>query len=99
MEKVLRVINDVITSPPIPHEPYKQSLKNWAMYCLRERGFIVVYAQKGDFAVQLKGGEKLYFKVTTNAVEGEDNPEENLNWIIWDNLSQKASFIPQYLPT
>lgn len=69
------------------------------MYCLRERGFIVVYAQKGDFAIQLKGGEKLYFKVTTNAVEGEDNPEENLNWIIWDNLSQKASFIPQYLPT
>jgi hypothetical protein len=99
MEKVLRVINDVISNPPIPHEPYKQSLKNWAMYCLRERGFIVVYAQKGDFAIQLKGGEKLYFKVTTNAVEREDNPQENLNWIIWDHLSQKASFIPQYLPT
>ena len=99
MEKVLRVINDVISNPPTPHEPYKQSLKNWAMYCLRERGFIVVYAQKGDFAIQLKGGEKLYFKVTTNAVEREDNPQENLNWIIWDNLSQKASFIPQYLPT
>ena len=99
MEKVLRVINDVITSPPIPHEPYKQSLKNWAMYCLRERGFIVVYAQKGDFAVQLKGGEKLYFKVTTSAVEPEDNPQDNLNWIIWDNHSQKASVIPQDLPT
>lgn len=27
MEKVLRVINDVISNPPIPHEPYKQSLK------------------------------------------------------------------------
>jgi hypothetical protein len=32
-------------------------------------------------------------------VEREDNPQENLNWIIWDHLSQKASFIPQYLPT
>ncbi|MBD2567312.1 hypothetical protein [Anabaena lutea] len=93
MEKVLKVINEVITNPPIPHEPYKQSLKNWAMYCLRDRGFIVVYAQKGDFAVEVKGGEKLYFKVTTNAVDLDDN----INWIVWDSATKKASLIPQML--
>ncbi|MBD2295655.1 hypothetical protein [Anabaena sphaerica] len=93
MEKVLKVIEDVITNPPIPHEPYKQSLKNWAMYCLRDRGFIVVYAQKGDFAVEVKGGGKLYFKVTNNAVDLDDN----INWIVWDGAAKKVSLIPQML--
>jgi hypothetical protein len=93
MEKVLKVIEDVITNPPIPHEPYKQSLKNWAMYCLRDRGFIVVYAQKGDFAVEVKGGGKLYFKVTNNAVDLDDN----INWIVWDSAAKKVSLIPQML--
>jgi hypothetical protein len=91
MEKVLKFINDVITNPPIPHEPYKQSLKNWAMYCLRDRGLIVVYAQKGDFAVEVKGQGKLYFKVIENAVDLDDN----INWIVWDSAAKKASFIPQ----
>ncbi|ADI65869.1 hypothetical protein [Trichormus azollae] len=90
MEKVLKVIEDVITNPPIPHEPYKQSLKNWAMYCLRDRGFIVVYAQKCDFAVEVKGGGKLYFKVTNNAVDLDDN----INWIVWDGAAKNPSLIP-----
>jgi hypothetical protein len=93
MEKVLKFVNDVITNPPIPHEPHKQSLKNWAMYCLRDRGLIVVYAQKSDFAVEIKGGEKLYFKVTNNAV----NLDDNINWIVWDSAAETASFIPQML--
>lgn len=93
METVLKVINDVIANPPIPHEPYKQSLKNWAMYCLRTRGFIVVYAQTSDFGVQLKGGEKLYFNVTTTGVDVNDK----INWIVWDDVAKTASFIPQVL--
>jgi hypothetical protein len=93
MEKVLKVINDVITNPPIPHEPYKQSLKNWAKYCLQNKGFIVTYAQNYDFAVEIKGQGKLYFKVTDNAVDLDDK----INWIVWDSAAKKASFIPQML--
>ncbi|MDB9454064.1 hypothetical protein PN478_19035 [Dolichospermum circinale CS-534/05] len=91
MEKVLKVLNDVITNPPIPHEPHKQSLKNWAMYCLRDRGFIVIFAQNADFAVQFKNGEKLYFKVTNNA----DNLDNSINWIVWDSTTKTTSLIPQ----
>ncbi|TAE60737.1 MAG: hypothetical protein EAZ76_01600 [Nostocales cyanobacterium] len=93
MEKVLKVINDVITNPPIPHEPHKQSLKNWAMYCLRDRGFIVVYAQNYDFAVEVKGGGKLYFNVTNNAVDLDDR----VNWIVWNSADKIVSLIPQML--
>jgi hypothetical protein len=89
--EVYKVIEEIITQPPIPHEPYKQSLKNWAMYCLRDRGFIVVYAQNADFAVQLKGGQKLYFKV---AHPGDDL-DEKLNWIIWDSKAKNASLVVQ----
>lgn len=91
MEKVLKVIADIITNPPIPHEPQKQSLKNWAMYCLRYRGFIVVFAQNADFAVQLKNGDKFYFRVTDNA----NNLDNNMNWIVWDNVNKIMSLIPQ----
>lgn len=91
MEKVLKVIADVITNPPIPHEPHKQSLKNWAMYCLRDRGFIVVFTQNADFAVQFKNGDKFYFKVTNNA----DDLDNNINWIVWDSVNKTTSLIPQ----
>jgi hypothetical protein len=98
MEKVLKVIEDVITNPPIPHEPHKQSLKNWAMYCLRDRGFIVVFAQNADFAVQLKTGEKFYFKVTNQAdnLDNLDNLDNDVNWIVWDAMNKKTSLIRQF---
>lgn len=91
MEKVLKVIADVITNPPIPHEPHKQSLKNWAMYCLRDRGFIVVFAQNADFAVQFKNGDKFYFNVTNQT----DNLANDINWIVWDGVNKTTSLIPQ----
>jgi hypothetical protein len=91
MEKILKAIADVITNPPIPHEPHKQSLKNWAMYCLRDRGFIVVFAQNADFAVQFKNGDKFYFKVT-NQAEDLDN---SINWIVWDHVNKTTCLIPQ----
>ncbi len=45
---MLTVIEEAITKPPIPHEPYKHSLKNWAMYCLREQA--VLEAVVGNLA-------------------------------------------------
>ena len=87
--EIFEVIEDTITKPPIHHEPHKQSLKAWAMYCLRDKGFKVVYAQNADFAIEPKGQEKVYFKVTNNA-EDVDN---STNWIVWDSATKNVSLI------
>jgi hypothetical protein len=87
--QIYKVIEEAITKPSVPHEPYKQTLKNWAMYCLRERGFIVVYAQNADFAIQLKGGEKLYFKVSNT----DQELDSSVNWIVWNNENKTASLM------
>jgi hypothetical protein len=87
--QIYKVIEEAITKPSVPHDPYKQTLKNWAMYCLRERGFIVVYAQNADFAIQLKGGEKLYFKVSNT----DHELDSSVNWIVWNNENKTASLI------
>ncbi len=90
MTKIFEVIEEaLIKRPPIPHDPYKQSLKAWAMYCLRDKGFKVVFAQNSDFAIERKGGEKLYFKVTNNA----DDVDDSYGWIVWDSANKSASVI------
>ncbi|MBD2202359.1 hypothetical protein H6G33_12055 [Calothrix sp. FACHB-1219] len=88
--QTFKVIEDAITKPPIPHEPHKQSLKAWAMYCLRDKGFKVVYAQNADFAIEPKNSDKLYFKVTNNA----DDVDNSCSWIVWDSTSKQVSLIP-----
>jgi hypothetical protein len=88
--QIYRVIEEAIKKPPVPHDPAKQSLKAWAMYCLRDRGFKVVYAQNSDFAIETKGGDKLYFKVSNTA----DNLDNEFGWIVWDSTTKTASLIP-----
>jgi hypothetical protein len=88
--QIFKVIEDAVTKPPIPHEPYKQSLKAWAMYCLRDKGFKVIYAQNADFAIEPKNGDKLYFKVTNNA----DDVDNACSWIVWDSTTKQVSLIP-----
>jgi hypothetical protein len=89
MVKTYEVIEQAIKKPPIPHEPYRQSLKAWAMYVLRDRGFKVVYAQNADFALEVRGADKLYFKVSNQA----EDLDTAFNWIVWDAASQSASLI------
>jgi hypothetical protein len=89
--KIFKVIEDAIKNPLIPHEPYKQSLKAWAMFVLRDKGFKVIYAQNSDFAIEPKGGEKLYFKVSNST----DDLDTSFNWIVWDSASKIVSLIPQ----
>ena len=89
--EIFKLIEDTITKPPIPHEPYKQSLKGWAMYCLRDKGFIVAYAQNADFAVETKGTEKLYLKVSNSP----DDLDNSISWIVWDSSTKSASLIPK----
>ncbi len=87
--QIYQVIAEALAKPPIPHEPARQSLKAWAMYCLRDRGFKVVYAQNADFAIEPKGSNKLYFKVTDNPVD----LDPKLGWIVWDSHTQTASLV------
>lgn len=88
--KIFEVIEEAIKKPPIPHEAYRQSLKAWAMYCLRDKGFKVVYAQNADFAIENKGGTKIYFKVSNSA----DDLDSKFGWIVWDSANKTASLVP-----
>ncbi|KYC41722.1 hypothetical protein WA1_16950 [Scytonema hofmannii PCC 7110] len=88
--KTYQVIEEAIKRPPITHDPQRQSLKAWAMYCLRDRGFKVVYAQNGDFAVETRGGEKIYFKVTENTTD----LDSQFAWIVWDSTTKSARLFP-----
>ncbi|MFH7024970.1 MAG: hypothetical protein ACHBN1_06115 [Heteroscytonema crispum UTEX LB 1556] len=88
--QIFQVIEDAIKRPLIPHDPYKQSLKQWAMFCLRDKGFKVVYAQNADFAIETKDKEKLYFKVSNST----ENLDKSVGWIVWDSSSKTASLIP-----
>lgn len=86
---IIRVMQDVFDKPPIPYEPAKHSLKAWAKYCLQDRGFKVVYAERGDFAVETRTREKLYFKVSDRPIEREPT----IGGIVWDTTTQSATVI------
>lgn len=88
-DKFFVAIDNALQNPLIPHEPFKQSLKQWAMFVLRDKGFKVIYAQNADFAVEY-GGDKIYFKVTNNPSQ-ELEPE--FSWILWDAATQKVSLV------
>ncbi|MBD1905845.1 hypothetical protein NDI37_09465 [Funiculus sociatus GB2-A5] len=89
VQQLFKVIEEIFTKPPIKFEAEKHSLKAWAMYCLRDKGFKVVYAEKADFAVEPRNGEKIYFKVTNSS----DNLDNKLAWIVWDNSTNSAKVI------
>jgi cobyrinic acid a,c-diamide synthase len=86
------VIEDAFQRPLVPHEPAKQSLKQWSMFVLRDKGFKVVYAQNADFAIE-RGAEKLYFKVLNKVVNANEELDDNFSWIIWDQSSQNISIV------
>ncbi len=83
-------MREVFRQPPIPYEPEKHSLKAWAKYCLQERGYKIVYADKADFAIESKIDGKVYFKVTDHA-EGLDT---KTGWIVCDRFTQVVTIIP-----
>lgn len=87
--QLIKVIEDVFNKPPIKFEPSKQSLKAWAVYCLRDRGFKVVYAQNADFAIETRSGENIYFKVTDSAVDLDGA----FGWLVWDSSMNSVKVI------
>jgi hypothetical protein len=88
MTQLIQVMQTVFDQPPVPFNPANQTLKGWAMYCLRDRGFMVVSAQNADFAVTTKGD-----KVGFNVSQSEDNLDPSIGWIVVDASGQKAKVI------
>jgi hypothetical protein len=93
MSQTLTIIAELFSKPPIAFNPEQQTLKGWAMYCLRDRGFKVVYAERGDFAVEGRRGDKLYFKLS----EQPGEMDGNYAWIVRDPATQTIQFIPPQL--
>lgn len=83
-------MQEVFHRPPIPYEPEKHSLKAWAKYCLQERGYKIVYADKADFAIESKIEGKVYFKVTDQA----DSLDSRTGWIVCDRTTKVVTIIP-----
>jgi hypothetical protein len=83
------LIEDVLQNPPLAFDPNRQSLKAWVTYCLRDRGFKVVYAQEADFAIDLQQG-RVYVKTGEQATDL--NPE--FAWIIRDPATNQMRIIP-----
>jgi hypothetical protein len=88
MTQLIQVMQTVFDQPPVPFNPANQTLKGWAMYCLRDRGFMVVSAQNADFAVTTKGD-----KVGFNVSQSEENLDPSIGWIVVDASGQKAKVI------
>lgn len=85
----ITAIEALFQQPPIPFKPEQQSLKGWAMYCLRDRGFKVIYAQNADFAVETREGSKVYFSVTEDAID----LNKAIGWIVRDRATNQITII------
>lgn len=101
MEPAIALIQEQLNRPPIAFDPAKQSLKAWVMYCLRDRGFKVGYAENADFAITLSGGGTLRFKVAElRAAERENlaatTPQGTKphGWIVRDPETNQVQVIP-----
>jgi hypothetical protein len=90
MSKTIRLIQAVFAQPPIPYNPENQTLKGWAMFCLRDRGFIVKTAvPNADFVVETKA-ERLAFRVSTTP----DNLDPHYAWVVMLAPQAQARVIP-----
>jgi hypothetical protein len=88
--QLISVIETLLNQPPIPFKPEQQTLKAWVMYCLRDRGFKVVYAQNADFAIETREDGKVYFNVSENAVD----QGKGAGWIVRDRATQQVIVLP-----
>ncbi|XGV97987.1 MAG: hypothetical protein ACAF41_03435 [Leptolyngbya sp. BL-A-14] len=91
---LIAAIDALFKQPPIPFKPEQQSLKGWAMYCLRDRGFKVIYAQNADFAIETREGGKVYFNVAEAPVDlNGTETEGKVGWIVRDRDTNQITVI------
>jgi hypothetical protein len=90
------IVATVFQNPPLPFDPARQSAKAWAIYCLRDRGFMVVKTDKADLAIKDKRG-KSYFNITVAPTEGwqPEGLDPTMGWIVIERSGQSAQVIAQ----
>jgi hypothetical protein len=87
--QLIQVMQDLFDRPPVAFNPAQQTLKGWAMYCLRDRGFMVESAgSAADFAITTRG-EKVKFRVS----QGSEELDPATGWIVVDASGQRAAVI------
>lgn len=87
MSQLIQVMQTVFDNPPVSFNPVNQTLKGWAMFCLRDRGFMVQPAQNADFYISTKG-EKTAFRVS------QTEPSDTATgWIVVDAAGKSAKVI------
>ncbi len=91
--QLVTFIESLFQNPPIPYQPAKHSLKGWAKYCLQNSGLKVVYAQEADFAIELKGSDKIFIKVTDIQPEIDGS---KFTWLVFDSTHRSVQVM---LPT
>ena len=89
MSEIYQTVEQAFERPMVSYDPSRQSLKAWVMFCLRDKGFKVIYAENADFAIERKG-EKFYFKVSDTT----ENLDKKFNWVVWDSNAKTAIAIP-----
>lgn len=90
MDQLTAFVQSVFDNPPVPYNPVNQTLKGWALYCLRDRGLMVdTVVNNADFQVNSKVGE-IRFKVAKVG----DPLDPNVAWIVVDESGQRAQVIP-----
>jgi hypothetical protein len=95
LNESIAVISAVFAAPPVPFNPSLKTLKGWAMFCLRDRGFIVTpgMATPGkrsvDFIVDSRRGQ-----VQCCVSEEAEGLDPGVTWIVVDPGYQKATVIP-----
>jgi hypothetical protein len=84
MNPTIELMRSVFANPPKSFDPVNQTLKGWAVFCLRDRGFkVVTFSPKCDFVVESKAGD-LAFKVTENRDEAVVGP---IGWVVVEGES------------
>jgi hypothetical protein len=79
MSPTIELMSDVFANPPKTFDPVNQTLKGWAMFCLRDRGFVIVsFSPKSDFIVSSKAGDLLF-----NVTQDPDSVVQGaVGWIV-----------------
>ncbi len=85
---IYKIIEEALQNASPRFDPTQQTLKGWAMFCLRDRGFKVSTSPKADFIVETRT-DKIYFRLT----EDPDTGDANVAWIVREPTSGRVQVI------
>lgn len=87
--QIFSLVEEVLSTPPVPFDPERQTLKGWITYCLRDRGFKVVSVPHADLAVEMRTGEKVPFRIT----ETTEDLDSQIAWFVCDRSTNQVTLI------